>query len=200
LPTSKPPTGTCAGRSSMPELVVVSGWRGCGKTTFCEKCAGIAQAAGWRVAGLLSPAVFHDGNKTGIDVIDLGSGERRRLARLPGNEDGNAPFRTTGWVFDPDQMRWGNEILAGIEGCDLLVVDELGPLELLNDQGWTAGLAALDGGHYRAALAVVRPELLDTARRRWHPRLLWIKEPRQAENKAVRLMRRFLDNPTRLDL
>jgi hypothetical protein len=42
----------------------------------------------------------------------------------------------------------------------VLVVDELGPLELVRNQGWTAGLDVLRAGRYRLALAVVRPSLL----------------------------------------
>ena len=46
--------------------------------------------------------------------------------------------------------------------CDLLLVDELGPLEMLRGQGFTAAQAALAGGRYRLGIAVVRPALVKT--------------------------------------
>jgi hypothetical protein len=46
-------------------------------------------------------------------------------------------------------------------------VDELGPLELEHSHGWIEGIEALDGGKYRAAIAVVRSELVPRALQLW---------------------------------
>jgi hypothetical protein len=64
-------------------------------------------------------------------------------------------------------MAWGNDVLGAATPCDLLIVDELGPLEFERNRGWTDGLAAVDSGDYRHALVVVRPQLLPAARARW---------------------------------
>ena len=50
---------------------------------------------------------------------------------------------------------------------ELLLIDELGPLEFRGEGGFIAGFAAIDARHYRLAVVVVRPELLDAARQRW---------------------------------
>lgn len=55
----------------------------------------------------------------------------------------------------------------------MLVVDELGRLELLRSCGLTNALAILDAGptpQFPHAIAVVRETLLDEARRRFEPR------------------------------
>ena len=55
----------------------------------------------------------------------------------------------------------------------MLVVDELGRLELLRGCGLTNALAILDAGptpQFPHAIAVVRETLLDEARRRFEPR------------------------------
>ncbi len=39
--------------------------------------------------GLVSPAVMEKGEKVGYDLLDLGSGERRRLAYRKGEADGD---------------------------------------------------------------------------------------------------------------
>ena len=55
----------------------------------------------------------------------------------------------------------------------MLVMDELGRLELLRGCGLTNALAILDAGptpQFPHAIAVVRETLLDEARRRFEPR------------------------------
>lgn len=145
--------------------------RGAGKTTFCRALAEEARAAGYEVAGLLSPAVFEGGVKTGILAQDLRSGEVRMLARaervtpLPPSFD----LRLGRWLFDRAVLAWGNQLLAGDLRCDLLVVDELGPLELVHGEGWVNALDVLRRAYCRWAVAVVRPELAEVARQALPP-------------------------------
>ncbi|MDR3052343.1 MAG: hypothetical protein LBU48_00585, partial [Coriobacteriales bacterium] len=46
-------------------------------------------------------------------------------------------------------------------------IDELGPLELIHNQGFTEALTILDAGYYHAVLLAIRPSLVDAAQRRW---------------------------------
>jgi len=174
----------------MSDLIILSGGRGAGKTAFCRAAVKLARHAGWRVAGVLSPAVFERGGKTAIAVEDLSSGERRMLARLPAAGAAEEGVRTPGWVFDEQALRWADEALARTGNCDLLVVDELGPLELERGQGWAHGLTALDKGEYRLALAVVRPELVEIARKRWpKAECIELKSQRDVSNALERVAR-----------
>jgi nucleoside-triphosphatase THEP1 len=143
-----------------PDLVVLSGESDCGKTTLCAQVAGLAGAAGLDVAGLLSPARRAGGRKVGIDVQDLRSGRRRPLAEARAGSEPDAGPGTEGWRFDPEGLAWGAELLGRATPCDVLVIDELGPLELLRGQGWRIGLDVLRAGGYRLALVVVRPALV----------------------------------------
>lgn len=144
------------------KILLVTGPRGAGKTTLCRRVVEVAQQAEWQVAGVLSPAVVRGGLKIGIGVESLRSGKRYLLAKLPTDSDEAHPVRTEGWVFDERCLRWGNSVLEKAVPCDLLVVDELGPLELERGIGWTAGIHALDSKKFHLALVVVREELLDT--------------------------------------
>jgi nucleoside-triphosphatase len=185
----------------MPELILLTGGRGAGKTTLCRQLVDLARRGGWRIAGVLSPPVFDNEVKIGIDVEDLSSGERRRLARLPQKCDPENVLRTGGWVFEVGGLNWGGEVLGKVKDCDLLLVDELGPLELLRGQGWQSGLAALDGGTYRLALAVIRPELLAAAQQRWLGAVVVrVEEGVQTAAIAQRLGIGFLDNPASMHL
>jgi nucleoside-triphosphatase THEP1 len=71
-------------------------------------------------------------------------------------------------VYDQTVLVWVNQVLAAAVPCDMLAVDELGPLEFEFSQGWSAGLTALDSRNYRVGLVTIRPELLSAARSRWH--------------------------------
>lgn len=143
-----------------------------GKTTCCAALAEQARAAGRDVAGLLCPPVFENGEKTGIHVQNLRTNETRLLAiashsnASPTSHPGslstfNLPFGN--WLFSPSALLWGNEILANALPCDLFIVDELGPLELIRGAGWQSALTTLHQQAYKIGIAVVRPGLLETA-------------------------------------
>jgi hypothetical protein len=68
---------------------------------------------------------------------------------------------TPGWEFEREVFAFGERAIAAGADGDLLVVDEIGPLELLGDRGWVGSLAVLRGGRYRGALVVCRPQLVD---------------------------------------
>jgi len=165
-----------------PQIYLVSGGRGAGKTTFCQKVAQAGQHAGWNVAGILSLARFDATRRAALDAHDLRGGEThllatRRAESLPGQLN---------WDFHTSTLVWGNSVLASACPCDLLVVDELGPLELERGQGWLSGLTALDSGAFRLALAVVRPHLLFLALERWGDcRVIEIETPDESAEKAA---------------
>ncbi|MGC8879331.1 MAG: nucleoside-triphosphatase [Anaerolineae bacterium] len=148
-------------------IILLTGDRGSGKTTVCQRLAHQARAAGWDVAGLISPAVFDGGIKVAIDALNLRSGERRRLAYAWTAVTPPEELCTPAWCFDAATVAWGNQVLAHATPCDLLIVDELGTLELERDRGWTAGIAAVNTNRYRQAWVVVRRELLVVAQQLW---------------------------------
>lgn len=165
-----------------PLLFLVTGGRGAGKTSFCASLVAAAQEAGWRPAGLISRPVFEGARRTAIDVENIASQEVRRLAVY--SEQDPTPGSLF-WKFDRDVIAWGNALLAGCTPCDLLVVDELGPLEFEREAGWQAGLAAVDSHDYVVALVVVRSELLGEALLRWpDANLVEIDLPEESARKA----------------
>ncbi|HSQ16763.1 MAG TPA: nucleoside-triphosphatase [Anaerolineales bacterium] len=142
---------------STPRLWMVSGEREVGKSTFCRALAAHARQFGWDVAGLFCPAVFEGGQKTGILAEAVRTGEARLLAsthrRTP------ADLRLGQWYFDHGVLDWGDQVIASSPPCDLLIIDELGPLELVHQAGWWSALGILGSSPYQVGLVVVRPEL-----------------------------------------
>jgi ABC-type cobalamin/Fe3+-siderophores transport system ATPase subunit len=148
-----------------PQLIIVTGLSGAGKTTWCKQLAALAEERGLSVVGILSPGIFEDGRKIGIAVKDLHSGEKYQLAKL--RDDGDAELATPRWSFDPEILNWANDRLRLGPVGDLLIIDELGPLEFLRDEGLLAGLARIDSGQYKVACVVIRSSLLPKALQRW---------------------------------
>lgn len=164
------PADTVAGlAASAGRLVLVSGTRGAGKTTWCSHLVREARERGVAVAGVLSPHALDDaGVRIAIDLVDISTGEQRRIA-VRGHA--TSP-RATGlprpwWTFDQDALAWGDAVLTRVENVDLVVIDELGVLEFRHGSGLASGLRLVDEGRFRTACVVIRPELLDAARIRW---------------------------------
>jgi nucleoside-triphosphatase len=156
-----------------PRLYVLTAPIGLGKTTFCRTLASQARTAGWDVAGILCPAIVENGAKTGIQVQDLRSEEIRLLAvsthqpfdQMPDKDLDLSLFPKLGnWLFFPSALTWGREVIAASLPADLLIVDELGPLELVRGEGWANAVEVLQQPAYKIGIVVIRPSLLNEAR------------------------------------
>jgi len=140
----------------------LTGCRQAGKTSACRGIVRLAATRGWRVAGVLSPAIFRNGVKVGVETIDLHSGQSRPLASRRLSRHGGL----LGYEFDDVALAWANDVVASSYPCDLLIIDELGPLELEQGKGLVAAVEVLRGGCYRWAIVVVRPELVPVFKER----------------------------------
>ena len=139
--------------------IILTGERGVGKTTVCQKLIAVAQSKGYVCSGILTVSQPDDER----DVIDVRSGETRRLTVGPDVEDVVIQGR---FRFDPETLTWGNEALSQSRDSQLLVVDELGPLEIERGGGWYRTFYALQRNDYALAIVVVRPELVIPAQLR----------------------------------
>lgn len=147
------------------QLVILTGERGEGKTTLCLALAEQARRAGWRVGGIASPGDWRDGQREGYHVRDLMSQEERPLAQR-GAQEGAIPLGA--FWFHREGIAFGRGALeaALTHQVQLLIVDEVGPLELRGD-GWAP---LLDRLHTEGAVVmvwVVRPELVQEVRKRY---------------------------------
>jgi len=140
--------------------VLLTGERQVGKTTVCKRVAELARELGYDPAGVLTPVVL---DKDGFPAIRyalmVSDGQQRLLAQA--NSDLGGP-RTSRYSFDAAAFSWviGRLRAAISQGCDLLIVDEIGPLELEQGRGLAPLLFDLSAGKLPPLLVVVRPELL----------------------------------------
>lgn len=149
-------------------LIILTGPRGAGKSTLCGRLITAFRQQKLQLTGLTSPAVFEGPNKTAINAVNVTNLEKQKLAVYdPQPEDPTAEHRPLHWRFDPAVIEWGNQVFRHAVPTTVLVVDEIGPLELNRGQGWSAALPALDSRQYDLAILVMRPELLTESLTRW---------------------------------
>jgi len=188
-------------------LQILTGESGSGKTTWLQALIERKRAQGCEVTGVLSPAVFQDGEKVAIDVVLLSHDERFELAPRkqfgkavdvtsarhesgwqgaadaspeagnPGASGASPLGAETCWGFDELAFARVNEYLKTLfvgsgeppaaQQVPLLIIDELGPLELVRSAGYTEALKLLDEERYKDAIVVIRPSLLALAQERW---------------------------------
>lgn len=150
------------------EVGLLTGPVGVGKTTVAERVVSLALRRGMVCAGLLAPAMVNScGQKAGIWGVDILSGERRILARtdrdLGGPEVGL-------YSFDAGALAWAvGVVVAAAKACDLLVVDEIGKLELWRSAGLAPILPHLASGEIGRSLVLVRDSLLAELQARLDP-------------------------------
>lgn len=148
-------------------LVLLTGEPGVGKTWVCQTVVDMARHRGLRVAGLVSQSHELASGRVVQTVVNLRTGDRRRLADLVGAEDGDpiggGVAGRFSWKFVGDSIRWGRHELDRCVGrdLDLLVIDQIGPLELVAGSGWVNALATVRDATAGLTLVVVNPLVLD---------------------------------------
>jgi nucleoside-triphosphatase THEP1 len=165
-------------------ICVLTGAVHSGKTRAATAAVEFARAAGRRVMGVLCPGRMRRGVRTSIDVEDIATGTRVRLASLSGSEReriGRFSFRSRGLAHGRRALRRAIRRLP-----DVVVIDEIGPLELAG-RGWRAPVDQLVSAYRdrrsRLLVLVVREGLLERVRREWrlNPIVVRADDPRAVD-------------------
>ncbi len=128
---------------TLSAIGLLVGETGAGKTTVCTRLAGQALAEGWRVGGIITrPLCDAFGRRTALLAEDLWTGEERLLASLERDLGGPRCGRHS---FAAEAFAWGCRAVevALAAGPDLILLDEVGPLELEAGVGFAPVLEAL---------------------------------------------------------
>ena len=166
-----------------------------GKTRWLEELVGALRMRGVTPYGVLAPGVWVESTseranaqgleKLGIDNVLLPSGTRLRfatrtdIAKSTGayQEKSQAGQEGLGWHISDSALAEVNaylktipELSAAVSEPGVLIIDELGRLELLRNQGLTEAMALLTQGplpHLQDAILIVRDVLSNIAEERY---------------------------------
>ena len=152
----------------------MTGHPGSGKTTIMRTVAQMLKAQGVNVGGMISDEVRASGNRIGFEIIDVSSSKKGWLAHI---EQKTGPqvgkYRVN--VMDLDSIGV-QAILNAINGADVVLVDEIGPMELSSERFREAIKLASDSGkptlctiHWR-----MQDQAIDSIRKREDAELLTI--------------------------
>ncbi|HSO23105.1 MAG TPA: nucleoside-triphosphatase [Chondromyces sp.] len=142
---------------SAVRTVVVTGPPNGGKTAAMAELASRLAEQGRAVAGFVQLGELEDGRKVGFRVRDLGSGAEAVVARLAPRGEGRYGTR---FVFHEVGFDLARAALARAGAGAVVIVDELGPVELRGEGHMPAVRAALALPGLAAAVLVVRRPLV----------------------------------------
>jgi nucleoside-triphosphatase THEP1 len=146
-------------------IYILTGPVQAGKTTMVSEKVNLLREKGVNVMGFLCPGSFSGGKRSAFSLVDLETGRQVPMGDVNGQK-GWVKFRR--FFFNPEAFIQGK---LWINGCfkkdpDLLVIDEVGPMEL-EGGGWSDTLDALAQNSSVAQLWIVRQEIVQEVLRKW---------------------------------
>ncbi len=148
-------------------IFIISGETRSGKTTFLKKViAGIKHKyPSAKIGGIIAHGTDFRGERYGFHVENIITGEKQHLcSRDPANDD---DIKTGRFYFYRSGLDFGNQaILENLDTLDLLVIDEIGYLEL-KGKGWFEAIEKAMSKKKLDMIFVVRKRILENVLKLW---------------------------------
>ena len=150
--------------NNLQKIIIITGERSEGKTTFLKNIISIFKAEEQGIQGFLSLAIFENETKIGYNLLNIS--DNKEMKFISENESqGMIKFRK--YYFSNDAIAYGNNILMSYSNTnDILIIDEIGPWEL-EGGGWFEGINMLTKFSRYKMIWVVRKEILDDVIKKW---------------------------------
>ncbi|MEM0057940.1 MAG: NTPase [Candidatus Bathyarchaeia archaeon] len=147
-------------------ILLLTGSPSIGKTTLLLKVVEALRAKGYHVGGMISREVREGGTRIGFEMIDLAGNKQGWLAHI-NQKTGPKVGKYRVNLADLDSV--GVEaILRAIRECDVIAIDEIGPMELFSEKFRKAVQEAVESG--KLVLGVIhwkaRDKLVDAVKTR----------------------------------
>jgi nucleoside-triphosphatase THEP1 len=141
-------------------IFILTGAVGSGKTAILKALTSSLRGVAIAFDGFLSLRVMENESGVGYDLLDLKSGQSEPFLRVNGKPEGQ---RVGSYSVLPQGLALAERIINRSRAADLLIVDEIGPLELAGKGLWPALREAMKNVQRRFCL-VVREGLVDDVR------------------------------------
>jgi nucleoside-triphosphatase len=115
-------------RATPYQRIFLTGEPGCGKTTVVKRVAELLMTHGFKVGGMISKEIREKESRKGFRIEDFITHEEGILAEI-GSKDGPRVGKYTVNMQDLEEIG-SRSIRRAIEIADVVLVDELGPMEL----------------------------------------------------------------------
>jgi nucleoside-triphosphatase THEP1 len=140
------------------KITIITGPVDSGKTTRLRTLVDDLHGEDKSVAGIITEAVYGDSGKKEYLACDLSSGKTKTLASIHEQENS---FKLGKFYFSIDAFAFTHDVITkAIDTADVLVIDELGKLEVQKRGHYNDTVAVLDRfeGHF---VLVIRNSLLE---------------------------------------
>ncbi len=149
-----------------PNVSVLTGGKGEGKTTYLTKIIEKFKAQSISVGGIFSPRVIENNITIGYDVVDIMSNNRERFLRI---SDNNNLEKIGRYRILPEGLKMGSRALLSKNNRlnKFVIIDEVGALEL-QGHGWAGNLNELMKVSNCHLLLTVREGFIDQVIQKWN--------------------------------
>ncbi len=114
----------------MKRLILITGQPGIGKTTVLLQIVDALKVKGYKIGGMVSREVREDGTRVGFEIVDLKTDQKGWLAHVS-QPVGPKISKYCVNLSHLDAIGAGS-ILNAVANADVIVVDEIGPMELFS--------------------------------------------------------------------
>jgi nucleoside-triphosphatase THEP1 len=149
-----------------PAVVIITGDVHQGKTTIAQKVISDLIDQNVKIAGFLSIGLNENGKRIGFNLLDIASTEQMELCSTKKDEN---RFKLGQYYFNNEAIAKGLQILdsENLNGKQLVVIDEIGPLEL-GGRGWSSAIENICKNNTIPQLWVVRKSIINKIVRKWN--------------------------------
>ena len=124
-------------------VLLLAGPPGIGKTTVLSRAAVALNAKGYRVGGMISREIRQNHERVGFEIVDLTTNRQGWLAHV-NQKDGPQIGKYRVSLENLDEIG-AQAIGRAIKTCEIIIVDEIGPMELFSENFKQAVKKALNG-------------------------------------------------------
>jgi nucleoside-triphosphatase THEP1 len=142
-----------------PHIVIITGYRHCGKTSYALGLIKEFQAKNWPVSGIVAPSSMQNNRRSTIYVKNISTSEKKLLASRDLKID-DSIFNYGDFDFSASGYAYAKEALLNYTEGGIVFLDEFGPMEL-SKIGYANEFEKLTRANVSAIFVVVRREILD---------------------------------------